>query len=153
MTGAISRDIARTAIISLVLATQVSADGIEREFEPLQGVSITQLCVESARKGDDPDVKLSIENWSGKTVTLTGIKSKKSKGGELYFRGAFNTSVQSESLTILQNETLNLSSSHVGVRLLGMKQDLNVGQHVPLLLEFRDGTVRVDTHALEEGSC
>jgi len=32
MTGAINRDIARTAIISLVLATQVSADGIERDF-------------------------------------------------------------------------------------------------------------------------
>jgi hypothetical protein len=62
MTGAINRDIARTAIISLVLATQVSADGIERDFELLQGVLITQLCVESARKGDDPDVKLSIEN-------------------------------------------------------------------------------------------
>lgn len=48
MTGAINRDIARTAITSLVLATRASADGIERDLEQLEGVLIIKLCVESA---------------------------------------------------------------------------------------------------------
>ena len=145
--------VAAIAVISLLLAVQSWADGIEGDFGPFYGVEISQLCVESASAGEDLEVKLTIENWSSETITLTGVQSQDSIDGEFYFRGALNTLTKTDSFTILRNETLNLSSSHIGIRLLGLKRDLKVGDHIPLSLAFRNGTAEVGTHAVKRGRC
>lgn len=141
------------ACVVVAAATSAASDGVERNIEPMQGVSISQICVETASKGEQANVSLVIENWSGQTVTLQGISSRKSDRGELYFRGAFNTAFPSEGLTILRNETLNLASSHIGARLSGLSQDIQTGDHVPLRLEFRGGVIEVGAHAKESGAC
>lgn len=153
MTNITRSQVFRAALVALLLGNPAGADGIEKDFEPFQGVSVTEICMEAGSRGDSVDVRFVVENWSGRTITLEGINSEKSDGGELYFRGAFNAPLSSEGLTILRNETLNLSSSHIGARLTGLRRNLEVGDHIPLVLGFRNGTVEIGTHAREKGAC
>ncbi|KZY22568.1 hypothetical protein A3728_01130 [Sulfitobacter sp. HI0040] len=122
------------------------ASGLRQETEGLYGISISDVSVEAAQAMADAKVTMKVQNLSSSSVVLEDVASDVSEGGELFYKDRFGTNPASAGFTLLQNETLDLSSSHLGLRLTGLKQNLVAGDHLMLELRFRSGSVTVQAH-------
>ncbi|WP_412074437.1 hypothetical protein [Tritonibacter mobilis] len=77
---------------------------------------------------------------------LQDISSDASSSGELFYKGAFGQSTVESGLPIMQEETLDLSSSHIGARLIDLNSGLLPGDHLTFKLHFRQGQIAISTH-------
>lgn len=137
-----------TLFASAGLLTQAAlADGLPAFEEAFYGVTIEEVQVSQGKRGESAAVSFVIENASNKDVYLEGISSDVSAGGELFYQDTFEEGILESGLPILQEETLDLSSSHIGARLTDLKSHLAPGDHLTLRLFFRAGQLNVTTHA------
>ncbi|MEO3480821.1 hypothetical protein [Phaeobacter sp. CAU 1743] len=129
------------------------ADGVEYSVEGLQGIDISKICVSSGLRGGSADVVVVFENTSNEMVFLDGIGSDASSSGELFFKDLAGSAVTKSGFGVAREEVLNLSSSHIGARLTGLKEDLEPGDHPLVYLNFRNGTLETAAHVLPKGQC
>ena len=115
-----------------LLAQMALADGLPTFAEAFYGVTIENVHV--------------IDNFSYRDVYLQGISSDVSSGGEFFYKDAIGQSIIENGLPIMQDETLDLSSSHIGARLTDLNSGLLPGDHLTLKLHFREGQIAILTH-------
>lgn len=129
-----------------LLAQMALADGLPTFAEALHGVTIENVNVTQGKRGENAAVTFIINNFSYQDVFLQGISSDASSSGELFYKGAFGQGIVESGLPIMQEETLDLSSSHIGARLTDLHSRLLPGDHLTLKLHFRKGQIAISTH-------
>lgn len=102
----------------------------------------TGILVEEAHitVSEDPSIaglEFSITNMGSSDVTLISLSSMLTDRIEIFIYEGGNRTVISD-LAILQEETLDLASSHIKVELVGVKQKLQPGSTFEFNLHFRD---------------
>ncbi|ATG35874.1 hypothetical protein PhaeoP23_01732 [Phaeobacter piscinae] len=128
------------------LSQSARADGLPTFEEAFHGVAIENVQVYQAKESQNSSVNFVIENASYRDVYFERISSDVSAGGELFYGDTYGERILEGGLTILREETLDLSSSHIGARLTGLTSHLAPGDHLTLRLFFRTGQVKVTTH-------
>ena len=129
-----------------LLAQTALADGLPTFAEAFYGVTIENVNVTQGKRGENAAVTFIINNFSYQDVFLQGISSDASSSGELFYKGAFGQGIVESGLPIMQEETLDLSSSHIGARLTDLHSRLLPGDHLTLKLHFRKGQIAISTH-------
>lgn len=129
-----------------LVSPSMAAEIVQEDIEGLYGISISDVSIEAAQAMADAKVTMKVQNLSSSSVVLEDVASDVSEGGELFYKDRFGTNPASAGFTLLQNETLDLSSSHLGLRLTGLKQNLVAGDHLMLEMRFRSGSVTVQAH-------
>lgn len=129
-----------------LLAQTALADGLPTFAEAFYGVTIENVHVTQGQRGENAKVTFIINNFSYQDVFLQDISSDASSSGELFYKGAFGQSTVESGLPIMQEETLDLSSSHIGARLIDLNSGLLPGDHLTFKLHFRQGQIAISTH-------
>ena len=123
-------------ILALVTAIAISLPGApalaDETIEALSGVLIEAVTATPALAGGTTLVRLKIDNASGEDLTLTGVRSRMARTGALVMRQSITGEIDIPMLTILENEVLDLRSSHIWAELRGLAGPLGEGD----LLEF-----------------
>lgn len=140
------KTLASVVLLLIAFAGSPKADGTPTDEDVLQGVLIHDASVAPGLAGGAVRVRLVIENLSAEGVFLDGLRSNTSKDGELFVIDGGDASAVRAGLAILQGETLDLASSHIGARLTGLDRPLRPGDHIDLTLEFRRGAVTIPAH-------
>lgn len=142
-----------SALLMIAMTLSANADGVERSLEGPRGIYVSKLCISEGSRNGNADVELVFENYSGDTIFLDGLSSDVSEGGQLYFKNTVGSTVTENGFGVGREEVLDLSTSHLGVRLTGLKQDLVRGDHPTIYLRFRSGTLETTAHVVGEGQC
>lgn len=116
--------------------------------EVLRGVVVQDA--RATPTGDGLLLRFSIENTSGRTIVLEDVRAAAAETGSLYVDESGLYRVPAEQLIVLDQETLDLGTSHIGAVLSGFSEDLKSGDVIELELVFRSGIVPVSAHVHEE---
>lgn len=100
--------------------------------EPFWAVTVEDAEASAAGIGETARIRMKIDNFSGRTVTLSGVSSDRASAGALvlYFPGEGARDVA--QLSILHDEVLDLSTSHIRAELRGLVSPLAPGE----IMEF-----------------
>ena len=146
MSKARSRTLVALVGAAGLLAQMALADGLPTFAEAFYGVTIENVHVIQGQRGKNATINFVIDNFSYRDVYLQGISSDASAGGELFYKNAFGQSSIENGLPIMQDESLDLASSHIGARLTDLNSGLLPGDHLTLKLHFREGQIAILTH-------
>lgn len=139
------RWLAHAALYAMIFwSAPVLADG---SADAVPGLSVEDAIVTPSARGGTARVRLRIENFSGRSVALTGARSLRSRSAVIVRRVRGSVTPLKEPIFIVQNEELDLRSSHLWIELRNVKRKIGMGDDVPLELIFDTGVVRVDAHA------
>ena len=92
------------------------------------------------------NLEFAVSNLGVEDVTLIRLHSNISENIDIYYVSSDGKKRAISDLTILQEETLDLSSSHIKVDLLGMTKPLPPGSLIEFKLEFREFTTTAVAH-------
>ena len=120
------------------------ADG---SADSVPGLSVEDAIVTPVAKGGTARVRLRIENYSGRSVALSGAHSSKSQSAAIVMRVRGSVVRLKKPVFIIPNEELDLRSSHLWIELRNVRGKIALGDAVPLELQFNTGVVRVEAHA------
>jgi copper(I)-binding protein len=120
----------------------------DETIEVMSGVLIEAATATPALAGGTTLVHFSIDNASGQDLTLTGVRSDMARTGVLVMRQSTIGETDIPMLTILQEEVLDLRSSHIWVELRGLAAPLGEGDSLEFDLMFIKARVPViaDVH-------
>lgn len=150
MYSSISKSCANPARLIGAVVLTVSLDASEAAAdvtsEPLSGVTVEEATAEPAKAGEVSKLRFRLVNSGVSNLTLTGIHSPLSEAGALVLRGPLTGPRDVTTLTILQEEELDLMTSHIWGELRGLKRELATGSFVEFELVFRSGSVSAEAH-------
>lgn len=122
-------------MLSTVLSATVFADETT-EMKP--GVIVEEAVVGPGKKGEATWLKLKIVNLLRKDIVLQTIHTEMSDITEMKMNVTDNGFEPITGIPILSEETLNLFSSHIRVKLVELKEDLKLGTEMTFELDFGD---------------
>ena len=139
------------AIFGLLLAAY---DGIgqgvaraDESSEPISGIYIEDAVATPAAAGETAIIGFRIDNFSGRNVLLMGVSSENAETALMMMRGGGAGTHIATGVSVFQDETLDLRTSHMWVELRGLKSAIEDGDLVPFELLFARGGVYVQAHA------
>lgn len=125
-------------LMMILVTTQSYADEISESYD---GILVEDAYVQTDFREPIAVLKLKISNFSSSDTTLLGVKTKNFSNARLLMNGSDQEVVEVDSLTILQEETLNLDTSHIWVELSGLRQAIKIGEKIEFDLLFSTGEV------------
>ena len=128
------------AALTILLAVLVStsASFADETTEAVDGILVENAQIIRIPSDESrAQLKFSVSNFGTNDVTLVGLSSEAAGGIEMYFFSSDGTKQMITDLTVLQEETLNLASSHIKIDLVDVKRELNPGMKVEFKLNFR----------------
>ncbi len=131
------------AMIFAVLATFAAAD---EASETSDGLHIEEAVVTRAQVGESARLRFKISNYGTRKVRLNSVRSDVAQDARLIMTLPGGLSKAVSGLPILQEETLNLATSHVQVELKELKQALLAGSTFEFEAVFQDFTLRAFAH-------
>lgn len=114
--------------------------------EILDGVAVEDAVATAAPSGGVSEVRFRLDNASGRTLRLRGVKSKLAGSAALVMRMPETGPTDVESLTVLDQETLDLRSSHIWIELRDLTLPLDANDVVGFELVFDKGVVHAVAH-------
>jgi copper(I)-binding protein len=132
--------------IGLALAPTLRA-AADESFEPLSGVTIEDASITVARVGETARLSMRIDNASGRKITLLGVRAEIADSGALIVAPPGAAQQDAQSFVLLDQETLDLGSSHIGAELRGLRRPIHPGETVEFELIFAVGAVKAIAHA------
>ena len=120
-----------------VLAAMALPAFADEASENRAGVLIEGATLSKAPIGGTSILKMSITNQRRGPLVLTGIRSHFSDSAIIDVGDPSVGRKQTEELYILQNETLQLDTSHIQVRFPNLSKELSLGDHVILKIVFK----------------
>ena len=122
-------------ILAAVLLTACGAASAETRIEAHQAK------VEAAAQGEDSPVFLAMHNHGSETDQLTGASTDAAEAAQLY-----NGTEVVDVIPVYANTEFVFIPDGYHVMLVGLKQELHVGDEIEVVLQFRDHedlTIRV----------
>lgn len=130
-----------SALLICLTGLSVTYVHADEAFEPITGVDVTEASATAAKVGGTSRLRFRIENFSGKTVVLTGVASANAETGAMLIKGKSSSAREANELIILPEEALDFKTSHIWLELRGLKKPLRNGDTTEFVLNFRQGTV------------
>lgn len=124
-----------------------------------EGVEPHEAWVRSARQGENSAVYLILHNHTDIDDALIGVSTDVAEAAELHLSAVNNdvmTMTPQDRIEIPAGDEVALESGGYHIMLIGLKQDLNVGDEITLTLHFENYqdvvfTVPVKDSAGDEG--
>lgn len=144
--------IGRTLAISGLLVAVLSGSGqgtahADESSEPNPGIYIEDAVATPAAAGETSIIGFRIDNFSGRSVNLMGVSSENATSALILIRGHGARTHIASGVSVMQEETLDLRTSHMWVELRGLKSAVMEGDLVPFELIFARGQVSAQAHA------
>lgn len=137
-----------SALVGTLMLASVSVPGITDESaEHIDGIIVEDAIISTTNRGETAYLSLKITNDSGSPVTLHSIKSPVSSDTRLVVVDPIYGPQQTNDLSILRDETLNLASSHIRVELQNTNRSIVPDTIVPFELIFRRSSMLAQAHA------
>jgi len=114
--------------------------------EPLSGVTIEDASATTAGQGETSQVRFRISNSGVDDIALIGISSDVSESGAIVIDDPLSGDRDIEMLTVLREEELDLTTSHIRGELRNVTEPFVEGEFVAFNLVFRSGTVSAEAH-------
>lgn len=114
--------------------------------EPLSGVTIEDAFATIAGQDETSQVRFRISNSGVDDIALIGISSDVSESGAFVIDDPLSGDRDIEMLTVLREEELDLTTSHIRGELRGATKPFVEGEFVAFNLVFRSGTVSAEAH-------
>lgn len=124
-----------TFILAATLLTACGAGSAE------SGIEAHQAKVEAAAQGEDSPFYLALHNHSSETDQLIGVSTDAAEATQLQ-----NGDEAVDVIPVYANTEFVFIPDGYHVMLVGLKQELNVGDEIEVVLQFRDHeaiTIRV----------
>ena len=138
--------LAMAVAVALALASTLPA-AADESFEPLSGVAVEDASIVAARVGDTARLTMRIDNASGRKITLLGVRAEIADSGALIVAPPGVAKQEAQSFVLMDQETLDLASSHIGAELRGLRRPIHPGETVEFELIFAVGAVKAIAHA------
>ena len=137
-----------TRVLALLAGLASGPVAADETIEVLSGVLVEDAVATPAPAGGTTIVRFRIDNASSQDLAMTGIHSKRAQSGALVMRQPLVGPTDVTTLSILENEVLDLRSSHIWAELRGLDNALNDGDLLEFGAVFRTFTVLViaDVH-------
>ena len=124
-----------TLILAAILLTACGAGSVE------SGIEAHQAKVEAAAQGEDSPFYLALHNHGSETDQLTGVSTDAAEATQLQ-----NGGEAVDVIPVYANTEFVFIPDGYHVMLVGLKQELLVGDEIEVVLQFRDHediTIRV----------
>ena len=92
-------------------------------------------------------MRLRIDNASGRKIALLGLRAEIAEGGALTVSAPGAPTRDAQVFVLLDQEMLELGSSHIGAELRGLRRPIRAGEIIPFELIFAVGAVAATAHA------
>lgn len=138
------------AALAIALAATPSRPQADETSEVLNGVTIEDARAAPAESGGATRLRFRIENASGRTVALDAIRSPDAEEGVLVVVGDNDAQPAAAGLLLLDQETLDLGTSHLVAELRGLGRPLRDGDFIEFEAVFRAGTAPARAHVHAE---
>lgn len=116
-----------TLILVAILSTACGAGSAE------SGIEVHQVSMDAAAQGEKSAVYLAMHNHGSETDQLTGVSSDAAESAQLH-----NGAEVVEIIPVYANTEFVFIPDGYHVMLVGLKQELHVGDEIEILLHFRD---------------
>ena len=142
----------RTLVIGVAASLMISALGqgtprADESSEPITGLYIEDAVATPADVGETAIIGFRIDNFSARNVTLIRVSSSNAESSVIVMRGGGIGVHIANSLSIMQDESFDLRTSHMWVELRGLRTEIREGDLVPFELVFARGRVSAQAHA------
>ena len=137
--------------MALTLITTNAARSDETS-EHHDGVLVENAMMVISADGNAAELRLSVSNIGTDDVTLVNLATEIAEKIEIYYLSPSGQKTVVTDFTILQEETLELPSSHLHIDIVGLKRPLEPGAKEEFKLIFRDfeATAVADVHNYHE---
>jgi hypothetical protein len=119
-----------------------------------EGIEIHDSWMRPAAQGDNGAAYFLIHNHSSATDELTGASSDAAQAVELHettMTGDVMEMKMVESVPLEPDAEIEFAPGGLHVMLIGLKQDLNLGDHIELTLHFKNqGNIKVNVVVQED---
>ena len=116
-----------TPILAVILLVACGTGSLQ------SGIEVHQAKIEAAAQGENSPVYLAIRNPGSETDQLTGVSSDAAEGMQLQ-----NGNETIDVIPVSANTEFVFIPDGYHVMLVGLKQDLHVGDEIEVVLHFRD---------------
>lgn len=142
----------RTFVIGAAVTLMIYALGqglsrADESSEPITGLYIEDAVATPANAGETAIIGFRIDNFSARNVSLMGVSSQIADSASIMMRGGGVGTHIATAASVMQDETLDLRTSHMWVELRGLKTEIREGDLVPFELVFAHGRVGAQAHA------
>lgn len=142
----------RIVIFGVTASLMISAlgQGVSRadeSSEPITGIYVEDAVATPANAGETAIIGFRIDNFSARNVSLMGVSSQIADSASIMMRGGGVGTQVTTAVSVMQDETLDLRTSHMWVELRGIKSEIREGDLVPFELVFARGRVSAQAHA------
>lgn len=139
--------IARSLILGFLsigsLATHTAADEATDSGE---GLHIEDAVITSADAGKSARLRFAISNYGPVKVRLNAVRTSIARDTKLMITMPGGGTRTVSGLPVLQEETLDLTTSHIMVKLVELKRPLNPGATVEFDVVFQNFSVPATAH-------
>lgn len=133
-------------LLLFLSASFVAPTMADETVETFFGALVEDAVATPAPAGGTTILRFRIDNTSGGPLTLTGVHWTKAKSGSLVMKQPVLGPTDISSLSILENEVLDLRSSHIWAELRDLDQPLKEGDVIEFGAVFRSFTVLIPAH-------
>ncbi len=136
------------ASIALIFFLNSTASADEAT-ETYDGIIVEQAFVQTNQGIPNSQLRLKISNLTSSDLTLTAISTEWFEEVKIMVRMPGKGLVEANTLSILQEETLELDTSHLVIELSNLKRAIKNGDKIEFELFFANQTVPVfaDIHS------
>ena len=127
-------------------AVPVFAAYADENFEPRSGVAIEDASLSGAGVGQNARLRLRIDNASGRKITLLGLRAEVAQSAALIVSAPDAVPQVVPAFVLLDQETLDLESSHIGAELHGLRRPILGGETIEFELIFALGAFTATAH-------
>lgn len=140
--------ILKVPLFIVLIFSLIPITGADETSEQTTGIIVEGAHATIHKERLSAGLEFSVTNMGPRDVTLLGLSSDLAESIEVYFFEDGKRSIISD-LTILQEETLDLASSHIKIELIGIKRKLSSGSTFEFILNFRDFKTTAVAHVHE----
>lgn len=130
-------------MISMALQLPAFADNTDAYYQPAE---IHDAVVKISSSGTSGDLRFRIVNSSLGKLTIIGVTNADDIQSKFMARIDDKNYVELGSITLLGEENLNLTTTHIFVRLSNFKEPLKVGETIDLRLALSNGELPFSAH-------
>ena len=123
----------------------------DEKTETYDGIVVENAYIQTDHTKATSQLKLKVSNYSSDDLKLLDVQSAAFERTSLMLQMPGAGKVKVDSLTILQEETLELDTSHISIELKRLRHAIKPGDKIEFELVFSDQTIQAlaDVHPSE----
>lgn len=129
--------------VFLALQAPAFADNTDAYFQPAE---IHDAVVTISNQDTSGDLRFRIVNSSSGKLTILGVSNVDNVQSKIMGRIDANNYTELGSITLLREENLDLTTTHIFIRLSNFREPLKVGEIIELKLVLSNGELPFSAH-------